>query len=330
MHSIESILLENMAVDESDPQWAIEAENMRVDYGDMVAVKGLNLKIPFGEVYGLVGANGAGKTSTFSVWATLMQPTYGNVKIGGIDILEQPARARKMMAYMPDLAPVPSDLKIWEFLDLFARSYGYSRKESALRWEKCLEMVDLWDKRNDFCKNLSRGMKQRVNLAKAIIHFPKVLILDEPASGMDPQSRAKLRDILKLMAADGTTIVISSHILNELSDMCTSVGILHKGELIDNGPLQEVVDRGASDKNEMLILLAGDQSEEIGKLVRFLENEPVDYAPQRAKGGVIFSVGGSMVGQGKILTKLTQNGFLVRTYMPTGSGIEQRLNEINQ
>jgi len=313
-----------------DQSWAIEAENMRVDYGDMVAVKGLNLKIPFGEVYGLVGANGAGKTSTFSVWATLMQPTYGNVKIGGIDILEQPAEARKMMAYMPDLAPVPSDLKIWEFLDLFARSYGYSRKESARRCKKCLEMVDLWEKRNDFCKNLSRGMKQRVNLAKAIIHFPKVLILDEPASGMDPQSRVKLRDILKLMAADGTTVVISSHILNELSDMCTSVGILHKGELIDNGPLQEVVDRGASDINEMLVLLVGDQGAEIEKLITYLENESAGYSPMRAKGGVVLNVDRGMKGQGELLSKLTEEGFLIRTYMPTGSGIEQRLIEINQ
>ncbi len=155
---------ENESSNEVDQLWAIEAENMRVDYGDMVAVKGLNLKIPFGEVYGLVGANGAGKTSTFSVWATLMQPTYGNVKIGGIDILEQPAEARKMMAYMPDLAPVPSDLKIWEFLDLFARSYGYSGKESARRWKKCLEMVDLWEKKDDFCKNLSRARKSSRNL----------------------------------------------------------------------------------------------------------------------------------------------------------------------
>ncbi len=310
--------------------WAIEAINMRVDYGDMVAVKGLNLKIPFGEVYGLVGANGAGKTSTFSVWATLMQPTYGNVKIGGIDILEQPDLARKMMAYMPDLAPVPSDLKVWEFLDLFARSYGYSRKESAKRWKKCLEMVDLWHKRQDFCKDLSRGMKQRVNLAKAILHFPKVLILDEPASGMDPQSRAKLRDILKLMAADGTTVVISSHILNELSDMCSSVGILHKGELIDHGPLQEVVDRGGSDSNEMLVLLAGNQEAGIDKLIEFLNQEDADHHPRKEKGGVVFSVSDSMEGQARLLTRLARKGFLIRTYMPTGSGIEQRLIEINQ
>ncbi len=315
---------------ECDGEWAVEAVNMRVDYGDMVAVKGLNLQIKYGEVYGLVGANGAGKTSTFSVWATLMQPTYGDVKIGGVDILESPEKARRMMAYMPDLAPVPSDLKVWEFLDLFARSYGYSASEGKERWKSCLEMVDLWEKRNDFCRDLSRGMKQRVNLAKAILHHPKVLILDEPASGMDPQSRAKLRIILKKMAANGTTVIVSSHILNELSDMCSSVGILHKGELIDHGPLQDVVDRGGVESCEMLVLLAGEQQqEEIDKLIAFLENDEGEHHEICSKGGVVLMVAGGMAGQADLLTKLVKEGFRIRSYAPLGSGIEQRLIDIN-
>lgn len=313
-----------------DQPWAIEAKDMRVDYGSHVAVKGLNLKIPFGEVYGLVGANGAGKTSTFSVWATLMQPTYGSVKVGGVDILEHPDQARKMMAYMPDLAPVPSDLKVWEFLDLFARSYGYGPAEGRKRWKECLEMVDLTDKTNDFCKGLSRGMKQRVNLAKAILHHPKVLILDEPASGMDPQSRAKLRDILKKMAAQGTTIIVSSHILNELSDMCSSVGILHKGELVDSGPLQDVVDRGERDVAEMLVLLTGDQTVGCAELLDFLEGLEAGHDPYLSKGGVVFNVAGGGDGQAEFLKRLMQENFPVRSYSPLGSGIEKRLIDINE
>lgn len=310
-------------------EWAIEAENMRVDYGDTVAVKGLTLRIPFGEVYGLVGANGAGKTSTFSVWATLIQPTYGNVKIGGVDILESPDKARKMMAYMPDLAPVPSDLKVWEFLDLFARSYGYSAREGKERWTDCLQMVDLWDKRNDYCKDLSRGMKQRVNLAKAILHHPKVVILDEPASGMDPQSRAKLRVILKNMAARGTTIVVSSHILNELSDMCGSVGILHHGELIDNGALQDVVDRGQGDESEMLILVSGEQVVEVSRLQKFLDEVYPEANARMMKGGVVVTTQGGMDGQAEFLSVLVRRGFKIRSYNSLGSGIEQRLMEIS-
>ncbi|MFT6793452.1 MAG: ABC-2 type transport system ATP-binding protein [Rubritalea sp.] len=313
-------------------EWAIEAENMRVDYGNTVAVKGLTLKIPYGEVYGLVGSNGAGKTSTFSVWATLIQPTYGNVKVGGVDILESPDKAREMMAYMPDLAPVPSDLKVWEFLDLFARSYGYSASEGKERWTDCLNMVDLWDKRNDFCKDLSRGMKQRVNLAKAILHHPKVIILDEPASGMDPQSRAKLRVILKKMAAEGTTVVVSSHILNELSDMCTSVGILHHGELIDHGELQQVVDRGEGGEAQMLILVAGEQALKIAELKKYLDEKHAaqNLEPTIMKGGVVVTVSGGMDEQAALLTQLVSEGIEIRSYTTLGSGIEQRLMEINR
>jgi len=313
-------------------EWAIEAEDMRVDYGSTLAVKGLTLRIPYGEVYGLVGANGAGKTSTFSVWATLLKPTYGNVKIGGVDILENPAEARKMMAYMPDLAPVPSDLKVWEFLDLFARSYGYSAKEGRERWGECLKMVDLWDKRNDFCKGLSRGMKQRVNLAKAILHHPKVIILDEPASGMDPKSRAQLRTILKRMAKNGSTVVVSSHILNELSDMCSSVAILHHGELIDHGELQEVVDRGVADTTKILILVAGDQVKETEALKELIQQkfDIRNLQPELRKGGVVVNVKGGMEEQAALLTDLIHEGVHIRSYAPIGSGIEQRLIEINE
>ncbi len=321
-------MVENQMI---ESKWAIEADNMRVDYGNTVAVKGLTLKIPYGEVYGLVGANGAGKTSTFGVWATLMKPTYGNVKIGGVDILEEPDKARKMIAYMPDLAPVPSDLKVWEFLDLFARSYGYSANDARIRWTDCLNMVDLWDKRNDFCKHLSRGMKQRVNLAKAILHHPKVIILDEPASGMDPQSRAKLREILQKMAAEGTTVVVSSHILNELSDMCSSVGILHLGELIDHGEVQEVVDRGGSEEMQVLILVAGEQAVKIAELKKFLDEKYGDELnPIVKKGGVIVNIRGGMSEQAALLTDLVREGIEVRSYAPLRSGIEQRLIEINK
>ena len=324
-----------MEIDASDvksDQWAIEAEDMRVDYGTTVAVKGLTLRIPYGEVYGLVGANGAGKTSTFSVWATLLKPTYGNVKIGGVDILEKPAEARKMLAYMPDLAPVPSDLKVWEFLDLYARSYGYSAKEGKERWEECLKMVDLWEKRNDFCKGLSRGMKQRVNLAKAILHHPKVIILDEPASGMDPKSRAQLRTILKRMAKQGSTVVVSSHILNELSDMCSSVGILHHGKLIDHGELQQVIDRGVDDEVQILILVAGDQVKDTEALKSLIANrfDSESLQPTLSRGGVVVNVKGGMEEQAALLTDLIQEGVQIRSYAPIGSGIEQRLMEINE
>lgn len=306
--------------------WAIEAKDMRVDYGETVAVRGLTMQIPFGEVYGLVGANGAGKTSTFSVWATLRKPTYGQVKLAGYDLLEDPQEARKVMAYMPDLAPVPSDLKVWEFLDMFARCYGLAGAAAGSRWHECLELVDLLDKKNERCSDLSRGMKQRVNLAKAILHRPKVLILDEPASGMDPASRAKLRDILKTLAAQGATVVISSHILNELSDMCSSVGILHKGELVDDGAFQAVVDRGGGDEAEVAIMLA-DRSRE-AEMVAFLESCAEVFRVERKLESVVASIATGAETQAAVLAKLVGNGFPVRSYSQAGSGIERRLLDI--
>ena len=220
---------------------AIEIRDLRLDYGNFVAVSDVTLSVPAGEVFGLVGPNGAGKTSTFRVLAMLMDPTYGEVRLAGIDIFENPEAARRIMGYMPDLAPVPSDLKVWEFLDLFADAHGLgsagARRE---RVDTCLEEVALSDRRNVFCKTLSRGQTQRLVLAKTLLHAPKVLILDEPASGMDPLSRRNLRLALRRLAEAGSTVFISSHILSELAEMCSSICVMNRGHLLAAGTVDEV------------------------------------------------------------------------------------------
>lgn len=223
------------------PTAAIEIRDLRVDYGNFVAVSDVSLSVPAGEVFGLVGPNGAGKTSTFRVLAMLMDPTYGEVRLAGIDIFENPEAARRILGYMPDLAPVPSDLKVWEFLDLYADAYGLgaaaARRE---RVDACLEEVALSDRRNVFCKTLSRGQTQRLVLAKTLLHAPKVLILDEPASGMDPLSRRNLRLALRRLAEAGSTVFISSHILSELAEMCSSICVMNRGHLLAAGTVDEV------------------------------------------------------------------------------------------
>ena len=214
----------------------IETRSVRVDYKDVVAVRDLTLKIPGGEIFGLIGPNGAGKSSTIRVLATLQEPTHGDVRIDGIDITENIAAARHIIGYMPDLAPVYDDLRCWEFLDLFAAAYGIPASRRPSRIADCLDQVDLGSKRNARAGTLSRGMKQRLVLAKTVITEPRVLLLDEPASGLDPIARIELRDLLRRQAAMGRTILISSHILTELAEFCTSVGIMQKGELLASGP----------------------------------------------------------------------------------------------
>jgi ABC-2 type transport system ATP-binding protein len=238
---------------------AVEIRDLRVDYGDNVAVDGISLEIPPGEIFGLVGPNGAGKTSTFKVLATLMEPTYGEVLLCGFDIAEKRGRVPRLLGYMPDLAPVPSDLKVWEFLDLFASSHGVKRKERREKIEEALVHVQLTDRREDQCKSLSRGMKQRLALAKTMLHEPRVMLLDEPASGMDPVSRAALRRTLQTVASRGTTVLISSHILTELSAMCTSVGIMSKGTVVASGKIEDVLSR-FSEQKVLSVCLSGESA----------------------------------------------------------------------
>lgn len=220
---------------------AIEIKELRVDYGDFVAVKDISLSVPYGEVFGLVGPNGAGKTSTFKVLATLMEQTYGEVKLAGMDVLEETERAREVLGYMPDLAPVPSDLKLWEFLHFHADTHRLGTSKQRLeRVDECLATVNLLDLRGKWCKELSRGQTQRLVLAKTLLHRPKVLILDEPASGLDPLSRREMRLALQALAKEGKTVLVSSHILSELAEMCSSMCVMNQGELLASGSAEDV------------------------------------------------------------------------------------------
>ncbi len=220
---------------------AIDIRDLRVDYEKFTAVHDLSLTVPPGEVFGLVGPNGAGKTSTFKVLASLMQPTYGEVFLSGIDVLEDKEAARRVVGYMPDLAPVPRDLKCGEFLRFYARAYGLGNaKQCAARADECLEEVALSDQKMSWCHKLSRGQTQRLVLAKTMLHAPKVLILDEPASGLDPLARRELRATLRELASQGATIFISSHILTELAEMCTSICVMSHGKLLASGTVDEV------------------------------------------------------------------------------------------
>jgi ABC-2 type transport system ATP-binding protein len=218
----------------------IRVRDLRVDYDNFCAVRDLDLNIGAGEVFGLIGPNGAGKTTTMRAILGLLEPTYGEIEMDGIDIREHPEEGCKRIGFMPDFPPVYDDLVVWEFLDLFAASYYVPRRLRPEAVEHHLQLVGLWEKRDWFIPELSRGMRQRLMLAKTLIPDPQFLMLDEPASGVDPRGRATLKKIIKRLAEQGKTILVSSHILSEMSEFCTSIGIMERGRMVISGSVEEV------------------------------------------------------------------------------------------
>ena len=218
----------------------IETRGLVKRYDDQLAVAGIDLVIGPGEIYGLVGPNGAGKTTTMKILATLLPPTAGEAFVCGISVTDQPIEVRRRIGYMPDFYGVYDDLRVWEYLDFFARCYSVPAARRAGMIGELLEIVGLSDKRDSYVETLSRGMRQRLCLAHTLVHDPAVLILDEPASGLDPRARVEMREILRELRSMGKTILVSSHILPELAEMCTGVGIIDRGRLLRSGSIAEI------------------------------------------------------------------------------------------
>ncbi len=221
----------------------IDLINFGKQYGDFTAVEGLTLHISKGELFGFIGPNGAGKSTTIRFLATLLKATRGDGVVAGHSVTRDPLGVRRVVGYMPDNFGVYDGMKVWEFLDFFAVAYQIPRSRRKQVIGDVLELLDLTHKRDDFVNSLSRGMKQRLCLAKTLVHDPPVLILDEPSSGLDPRARMEFKALLKELRRMGKTILISSHILSELADCCTSVGIIERGQLLMHGPIAEVYRR---------------------------------------------------------------------------------------
>jgi len=230
----------------------IELIEFTKQYGDLVAVDHLNLKIEPGEMFGFIGPNGAGKSTSIRFLATLLKATSGEGIVNGHSVTREPLSVRRSIGYMPDSFGVYDGMRVWEFLDFFAVAYQIPRSRRKQIIGDVLELLDLTGKRNDCGNGLSRGMKQRRCLAKTLVHDPPVLILDEPASGLDPRARVEVKALLKELRRMGKTILISSHILTELADCCTSIGIIERGKLLMHGSIEEVYRR--IHRNRILVI----------------------------------------------------------------------------
>lgn len=218
----------------------IDIRNLTKTYGSLKALDGLTLSVYEGEVFGFIGPNGAGKTTTMRILTTLLRPTEGSASIDGFSVTEQPNEVRRLIGYMPDFFGVYDDMKVWEYLDFFAACYNVPLNQRNGMIGDLLALVDLGHKRDEYVESLSRGMKQRLCLARTLAHDPKVLILDEPASGLDPRARIEMRELLRELQLMGKTIFFSSHILSEVADICTSIGIMEAGKLVAQGNIEEM------------------------------------------------------------------------------------------
>lgn len=244
-------------------------ENLVKRYGKFTAVDHLNLEVERGEILGFIGPNGAGKTTTMKIIATLLPLTSGTVKVDGIDVTRDPVAIRGMIGYMPDFFGVYDNLKVMEYLDFYGSSYGIPREQREKMSRDLLELVRLEGKEENYVDTLSRGMKQRLCLARSLIHNPELLILDEPASGMDPRARLEMMGILKELKRMGKTVIISSHILHELTELCDVIAVIENGKLVSHGNVDDIMAR-VHGKRVLRIRLLGS----IDKAINILKQQP--------------------------------------------------------
>ena len=246
----------------------VQVQHLRKEFGKTVAVDNISFSFGSGNVFGFVGPNGAGKTTTMRIIATLEEPTQGDVLINGISVCEEPELARRTVGYVPDTLPAHADITVHEYLDFYARAYGLRGKKRDQAVGAIEEFTNVTGIREKNIKALSKGMKQRVSLGRALVYDPDVLILDEPAAGLDPRARVELRELLMLLAERKKAILISSHILTELTEICNGVVIIERGKILETGTIDEVLKKSALRRTVAIRLLDGQTPELLKELLQ--------------------------------------------------------------
>jgi ABC-2 type transport system ATP-binding protein len=306
---------------------AIQLRGLTKRYPGTVAVDGMDLDIDQGQIFGLVGPNGAGKSTTLRMLATLLPPTQGEARICGLDVRRQPSAVRRAIGYMPDTYGVYDDMRVWEYLDFFARMYAIPAVKRKELVASLLALVDLDSKRDAYVQALSRGMQQRLCLAHALVHDPKVLLLDEPASGLDPRARAELRELLRELSTMGKTVVISSHILPELEELCTAVAIIDRGHVLASGSIDQIqarFRRGTVVRARVL----GDEAA-VAAAEQFLAAQPEVASTAVLPGGRLeLALLGNEDTAAAIAYRAMSNGHRISSFGPVASDLEELFLQI--
>jgi ABC-2 type transport system ATP-binding protein len=296
----------------------VEVRGLRKEFGRTTALDGVSFSFGSGEVMGFVGPNGAGKTTTMRILATLDEPTGGDALLDGVSIVQEPEHARRSIGFVPDALPTHSDITVHEYLDFFARAYRLTGAQRKQVIESVEEFTNLTGIRHKLLKALSKGMNQRVCLARALLHDPKVLILDEPAAGLDPRARIELRELIRVFATQGKAILMSSHILTELAEICTGTVIIERGRILRAGALDEILAINR-EKRTLIVRSIG----RVDELQRALLELPGVVEAQPDDDAVQVEFAGSEEGASDLLTELVRRGFRIAEFHQQGVDLEQ-------
>jgi ABC-2 type transport system ATP-binding protein len=289
----------------------IETRDLTKMYGELYALDRLTLKLERGDVYGFIGPNGAGKTTTMRILATLLNPTWGEATVCGYSIYNGAKDIRRIMGYMPDFFGVYDDMKVVEYLEFFAAAYRIKGADRRRKCDQVLELVDLGYKRDALVTSLSRGMTQRLGLARVLLHEPQVLLLDEPASGLDPRARREMRELIKELRNMGKTIMLSSHILPELADMCNKIGIIERGKLLFNGDVETAV-RQVRQRHRLTVSVGDGRNHEAkNELDGHVDIEGVEY--KEDEDHLIVTLAENVSDGSFIADILVRNGYRLKT-----------------
>ena len=295
----------------------LRIENLYKKYDSVLALDGLNMEIHKGELYGFVGPNGAGKTTTIRIISGLLKPTRGQVWIDGIPVNKDIKTLKSKIGYIPDFFGVYDNLTVMEYLEFYASAYGIYGKDSTKRAYEVLEQVELYRMGNRFVDELSRGMQQRLCLARAMIHCPQLLIMDEPASGLDPGARKVFKNVLKNLCRDGYTVLISSHILSELADMCTNVGIINQGKMILQGEMEDIM-YSIDSANPIVITIY----QNMGAALELLKCHPLVNRISIDKNRISILFSGSREEEALLMKELIDAGIMLSSFAREHNSLE--------